>query len=256
MPEGTQKVLDKRTLATDNKNLLKYLRPGMHVLDVGCGSGSITKGMAEAVSPGGKVTGIDPGEALIAQAQANYAGVPGLAFKVADIHTFGEEERYDLVTAARVLQWLPGPGGVLRKMKQLLKENGTLAILDYNHEKISWDPAPPPEMQAFYEAFLQWRTDAGFNNQVADHLENLFREAGFSAVTVEQHFEKTHKGEEHFLSKARIWAEVAETRGHQLVKDGYITEAARLAAIAAYDAWLAGEGRSMQLYLLAVEGTV
>ncbi|RPD41707.1 class I SAM-dependent methyltransferase [Chitinophaga barathri] len=253
MPEGTQKVLDKRTLVADNKNLLKYLQPGKHVLDVGCGSGSITKGMAEIAGPGGKVTGIDPGEALIAQAQANYRDVPGLVFKVADVHTFDEGERYDIVTAARVLQWLANPLEVLQKMKGLLKETGVLAILDYNHEKITWDPAPPPEMRRFYDAFLQWRKDAGFDNQVADHLHDMFTALGFSAITTEPHLELTQRSDAHFVSKARIWAEVAETRGHQLVKDNYITEAERQAAIIAYDAWLANEGRGMQLYLLAVE---
>ncbi|MBO9152119.1 class I SAM-dependent methyltransferase [Chitinophaga sp. GCM10012297] len=253
MPEGTQKVLDKRTLVTDNKNLLKYLRPGMHVLDVGCGSGSITKGMAEIVGPEGKVTGIDPGEALIAQAQANYGDVPGLTFQRADIHTFNNGELYDVISSARVLQWLANPIEALGKMRRLLKKDGVLAILDYNHEKISWQPALPPAMRRFYDAFLQWRKDVGFDNHIADNLAEMFHATGFSSVNVEPHMELTQKGDAHFISKAGIWAEVAETRGHQLVKDGYITEAERLAAVEAYNAWLAGEGEQMQLYLLAVE---
>lgn len=256
MPEGTQKVLDKRTLATDNKNLLKYLQPRMHVLDVGCGSGAITRGMADITGPTGTVTGIDPGEALIAQARASFANVPGLVFKTADIHTFDDGGPYDLVSAARVLQWLANPLEALRKMRSLLKENGVLAILDYNHEKISWHPAPPPEMRRFYDAFLQWRTDAGFDNRIADNLPEMFHAAGFTSVNAEPHMERTQKSDAHFISKAGIWAEVAETRGHQLVKDGYVSEAERLAAIDAYRAWLQGEGETMQLYLLAVEARI
>ncbi len=256
MPAGTHKVLDKRTLATDNKNLLKFLKADMHVLDVGCGSGSITKGIAEHTGPGGKVTGIDPSENLVALARNNYADLPHLQFLVADINTYAPPAPYDIVTAARVLQWLANPAEVLLKMRQLLKAQGLIAILDYNHEKINWHPAPPAAMQRFYDAFLQWRKDAGFDNAIADHLPQLFSGLGFRQVSIEPCHELTQRGDPDFAGKAGIWSEVAATRGHQLVKDNYITEDERLAAITAYDAWIAGEGQSMQLYLLGVSAVL
>lgn len=250
MPEGTNKVLDKRTLENANKNLLKYLQPGMHVLDVGCGSGSITKGIAEKVGPSGKVTGIDTGEQLVALANTNY---PELDCRVADIYNFDTTERYDVITSARVLQWLKDPQVALLKMKTLLKPNGVIAILDYNHEKISWTPAIPAEMQLFYNAFLQWRKDAGFDNAIADHLGDIFSSIGFDSVHTEEQHEISTKNEPDFERDAAIWSEVAKTRGQQLVKDGYIKEEERLSAIAAYDKWIKEEGQQMQLYLLAIE---
>ena len=251
MPEGANKVLDKRTVDVDNKNLLKYLRDGVTVLDVGCGSGTITKGIAQKVAPSGKVTGIDSSETLIALAGTGY---PNLEFKVADIHAYVSTERYDLVTAARVLQWLPDVKLTLRKLKEFLKEDGIIAILDYNHEKIQWTPAIPVEMQRFYNAFLKWRQDAGFDNAIADNLPHLFTELEFRNINVEPHMELTKKGDADFAGKAGIWSEVAKTRGLQLVKDNYITEDERLSAIRAYDAWIENEGQSMQMYLLAIEG--
>jgi ubiquinone/menaquinone biosynthesis C-methylase UbiE len=254
MPEGTNKVLDRRTLTTDNKNLIKYLKEGISVMDVGCGSGAITKGIAEKVLPG-KVTGIDSGETLIAQAKEHYASILNLEFKVADIHTFDTSERYDLITSARVLQWLPDPKEVLQKLKKFLKKDGMIAILDYNHEKITWEPALPVEMQQFYNAFLQWRKEAGFDNAIADNLPHLFTELGFKHINVEAQHELTKKSDADFAGKAGIWSEVAKTRGQQLVKDNYITEEERLAAITAYDSWIKNEGQSMQMYLLAIEGS-
>src|SRR5689334_11127837 len=102
MPAGTNKVLDRRTLQAGNENLLKLLRSGQSVLDVGCGSGSITSGIAEAVGPTGKVLGIDTSEHLIALARQNFAAITNLRFQVADIGTFDPVERFDLVSAARV----------------------------------------------------------------------------------------------------------------------------------------------------------
>jgi ubiquinone/menaquinone biosynthesis C-methylase UbiE len=51
-------LLHTRTAANCAAFLSPYLRPGMRLLDCGCGPGSITIGLAETVAPGG-VIGID-----------------------------------------------------------------------------------------------------------------------------------------------------------------------------------------------------
>ena len=51
MPAGTEGILDARSLGEDHAVLAALLRPGMTVLDVGCGTGAITRGIARAVSP-------------------------------------------------------------------------------------------------------------------------------------------------------------------------------------------------------------
>jgi cyclopropane fatty-acyl-phospholipid synthase-like methyltransferase len=51
-------ILALRTAAKEGAFFLAHLRPGMRVLDVGCGPGSITLGLAEAVGPG-EAVGID-----------------------------------------------------------------------------------------------------------------------------------------------------------------------------------------------------
>jgi ubiquinone/menaquinone biosynthesis C-methylase UbiE len=51
--------LPQRSLETSHRRLAELLRPGMAVLDVGCGAGAITRGIAEAVAPGGHALGLD-----------------------------------------------------------------------------------------------------------------------------------------------------------------------------------------------------
>jgi len=253
MPKGANKVLDRRTVEHDNSNLLKFLKGDILVLDVGCGSGSITAGIAAHLAPEGMVTGIDVSEHLIAQAKQQYAAVDNLQFLVADINSFKEDEKFDLITSARVLQWVLNPTEVIGKMRQLLNKGGYLSILDYNHTKIEWVPQPPASILLFYNAFLQWRKDAGFDNEIADNLTNIFRQSGFENASVEDQSEITTRDDEHFESKASIWTVVAETRGHQLVRDSYITEKERLAAIEEYDEWVKTDAQLMKMYLLAVE---
>ncbi len=61
-----------RTASKEAAFFLPYLHPGMQVLDVGCGPGSITLGLAEVVAPG-EVVGIDLQPAQIEQARASVA---------------------------------------------------------------------------------------------------------------------------------------------------------------------------------------
>lgn len=225
----------------------------MTVLDVGCGSGPITQGIAEQVGSGGKVYGIDMSENLIDAARQKYSHQPNLHFEVADILSYISPCTFDLVTSARVLQWTADPVRVLEKMKLLLKPGGIIAILDYNHEKISWQPEPPQAMKTFYQAFLQWRQDAGFDNAIADHLKDMVNQIGLKDIQVSETFEISKKTDADFAEKAGIWLEVARLRGPQLVSAGYISEDNRIAAIQDYEQWITNTGQSMQLYLLAVE---
>ncbi|AKD56166.1 class I SAM-dependent methyltransferase [Spirosoma radiotolerans] len=253
MPVAYNPVLERRTVENANRNLLTYLRPGLSVLDVGCGSGAITRSIAEKTGPTGYVLGIDPSPTLIEQATQQAHTLPGLSFQQADVYSFDTTERFDLVTCARTLQWLAQPKAALLTMKRLVKPGGYLAILDFNHEKITWTPEPPQAMRLFYDAFLRWRQDAGFDNAIADNLKELMYDVGFPTVQVSEQFERTQKSESDFSVVSRLWSEVAELRGPQLVESGYITESQRQLAITEYDYWIATTGESMTVYLLAVE---
>ena len=80
MPAGANKILDERTITDDNRNLLNLLKKGMNVLDVGCGSGAITKDIATIIGPEGVVTGIDISEELIGIAKEKYASIKNISF--------------------------------------------------------------------------------------------------------------------------------------------------------------------------------
>lgn len=253
MPQGAHKVLDRRTVENSYSALIPLLLKGMSVLDVGCGSGSITAGVAERVGPNGKVVGIDFSDHLIDLAGKNYAHLSNLSFEVADINTYAPEHKFDLVIAARTLQWVNNPAEVVSKMINLLKPGGRISILDYNHTKIEWTPQPPQSMLDFYGAFLNWRTDAGYDNAIADNLPGIYKDLGLDAITVVEHHEVSTADEERFKGDAGIWTVVAETRGKQVVKDGFIAEEVRLKAIQEYNTWIADKAQAMKLYLLAIE---
>ena len=254
MPKGTHTVLDRRTLKKDNANLLKVLKPRQVVLDVGCGSGSITRGIVDCVGPEGYVIGIDVSEELITHAQQNFQEIKNLHFQVADINNFSSDHKFHVITSARVLQWVGNPREILLKMKSLLKPDGCISILDYNHEKIQFIPDIPDIVKKFYAAFLLWRKDAGMDNAIADHLKEIFEEIEMRTIVVEDQSEISQAGSETFNEEIVIWKKVAETRGKQLVADGYLREEDRQAAIIEYQQWMDKEANYMKLYLKAVTG--
>jgi len=82
--------MERRTAESHGQEILGHLRPGMDLLDLGCGPGSITVGLARAVAPG-RVTAIDREASQIAlliaraaaEGVANVEAVAGDAFVLA-----------------------------------------------------------------------------------------------------------------------------------------------------------------------------
>ena len=255
MPRGTERFLDSRSLFSDHRRLAELLAPGMSVLDVGCGSGAITRGIAEVVGRAGSVVGVDVSEALLAHAVASHSDHANLSFEAADVFRLGYREEFDLVTAARVLQWLADPPAALASMVAAVKPGGTIVVLDYSHTKSHWEPDPPTEFTSFYEAFLRWRAGAGMDNVLADHLAEMLREVGLRDVEVTDEIELTSRGDADFDRRMALWPGVIATRGHQIVADGMLAEHERAAAAEALAAWLATDARSQSLYLLAASAT-
>ncbi len=254
MPPHTAAILDRRSLTADHRRLAALLRPGQRVLDVGCGTGAITRGIAEAVGPGGRAVGVDVNAGLIEAARRAHGAISNLSFDVHDLYALPSREAFDVVSASRVLQWLAEPGRALAAMTGAARPGGRVVVLDYNHDKLRLEPAPPPVARDFLAAFLNWRAQAGMDNAIADHLAALFARAGLRDITVTPQHETVRRGEPDFESRAGIWADVAGSRGRQMVADGFVDERGRAAAEAELRAWARGDGRTLTMYLLAVDG--
>lgn len=247
-------VLDARTLASSHGRLAELLAEGMSVLDIGCGTGAITRGIAEAVGPGGRVVGIDSNPKLIEKARQTHGDVPWLTFETGDIYRLAYQEQFNIVTCARVFVWLNDPLKALEMMKSAAAIGGSIVIADYNHEKIAWQPEPPASMLAFYSAYLKWRSDAGFDNAIADRLPDLFRQAGLEQIAVTPQHEVAVRTASDFERRIGIWADTASSRGPQMERDGFITGREYADAEREYREWAAADARSLTMYMLAVEG--
>jgi SAM-dependent methyltransferase len=232
-------ILDRRTLSADHRRLAEVLRPGMRVLDVGCGTGAITRGIAEAVGPGGSVVGVDRDPAHIERANAGAAAFPNLRFETGDATGLAYDAEFDVVTAARTLQWIADTGRAIQRMARAIAPGGWLVVLDYNHAQNAWDPAPPAEFAAFYARFLAWRAANGWDNDVADHLPALIEAAGLTDIRSHEANEIGERGDADFVQKTALWIEVIDNLGPTLSRAGVCDAALLDAARRSYDAWRA-----------------
>jgi ubiquinone/menaquinone biosynthesis C-methylase UbiE len=129
-----------RTAENSAAYLLPRLRPGLEVLDVGCGPGTITADLARRVAPG-RVLGIDAAAEVVAAARADHS-LENLEFAVGDVYALdAPDETYDVVHAHQVLQHLPDPVGALREMRRVCKPGGVVAVRDSDYGAFTWFPA-------------------------------------------------------------------------------------------------------------------
>lgn len=112
------------------------LRPGMRVLDVGCGVGDVTYLAAELVGGRGSVVGVDFGEPVLraARSRAPSLGIDWVRFVNADAATLTLErlgtEPFDAVIGRLVLMYQADPTAVLRRLAGLVHPGGLVAFLE------------------------------------------------------------------------------------------------------------------------------
>lgn len=102
------------------QGVLDLLEPqaGEYILDLGCGTGHLTKAIAGA---GARVLGIDGAASMIEQARQNY---PEIEFQVADARTFDMPDTFDAIFSNAVLHWIPEAEQVVQHIAANLKSGG------------------------------------------------------------------------------------------------------------------------------------
>lgn len=254
IPDVTAGILTRRTLANSHPDLLALLRPGLDVLDVGCGPGTLTIETARQVLPG-RVVGLDVnGEMLAASRQASPPGaLPNLTFILGDIRDGGWNAEFDLVSAARVLQWIPDVERALAAMVAAVRPGGLVTVLDYDHARARW-VHPPTSWTRFHLAFLNWRASGGLDNALARRLPDLLETAGLVEVRVTPHTVTVSSAQVAFFRVAGAWRLVAESRGRQMVAAGALTAAEHEAAVADYGEWMGRRDAAVTLHEAGVTG--
>lgn len=171
-----------RTAENSAAHLLPHLRPGLDLLDVGCGPGTITLDLATRVAPG-KVVGLDAAADVIEVATTANDRPDQVRFAIGDIYALeAPDDSYDIVHAHQVLQHLSDPVAALREMRRVTRPDGVVAVRDSDYAAFSWAPDTPLLLrwnELYHQITVHNRAEANAGR----YLLGWAQQAGFSDIT-------------------------------------------------------------------------
>jgi SAM-dependent methyltransferase len=229
-----------RTADNSAGYLLPWLAPGMRLLDIGCGPGTITLDLAARVARGWTV-GIDREPAVVAEAQRLLDSRPmsGVEFRTADAYALEfDDESFDVVHAHQVLQHLTDPVAALVEMRRVLRPGGVLAVRDGDYGGFIWAPREPlldRWMQLYHDVCRQNGADADAGRSLLGWAQT----AGFSEIQASSST-WTFAEPESRRWWGELWADrlMSSSLGEQAVEYGFSTREELEAIAAAWRWWL------------------
>jgi SAM-dependent methyltransferase len=183
-----QGVLD-RAFAPFTVRLLAgaSLGPGQRALDVGCGCGTTTLAIAEAVGPVGAVVGIDVSDPMLQHARARSAGRTNVEYVRADASTHPFEAEFDVAISRFGVMFFRDPTAAFANVRSALRPGAHIAfacwrtVADNEWVRVPYEvairyvlPDPPPGPEE----------PGPFSLGDRARIERILAESGFSGVSI------------------------------------------------------------------------
>ena len=191
----------------EGMELMKNLKitRGSTVLDLGCGTGGLTKELAELVGAEGKVVGIDPDEDRLKIAREKYSA-SNIEYLQADCETFPVGQ-YDIVYCNEVIHWIEDKSNLCRRVYDNLRPGGLFGFTTMDGRpplpQIGWKVFSkvlgPDFMPRFLTKVMTFLT--------ADEYHELARGIGFEPKYVTVRLDKDTKWSklDHYIDTMHGW---------------------------------------------------
>jgi SAM-dependent methyltransferase len=160
------------------------IKPGMRVLDVGCGSGKTTALLHEMIQPGGSIAGVDYSVKRIEYAKKNYGGKAGLTYQLQDLRESMEEiGQFDLVWVRFVLEYYRKEApAIVSNLKKCLKPGGILSLLDLDYNCLNHYGLPPKIDEILPKIMDVLDEEYNFDTFVGRKLYSYLYDSGFENI--------------------------------------------------------------------------
>lgn len=183
--QGVMQTHSWRSVENSAEYLIPFLRPDMTILDIGCGPGSITIGLAKLV-PQGRVIGIDYVDDPLQQARESAAaaeGVNNVTFQVGNIGALDfPDDHFDVCHVHQVLQHVAEPVKALSEMRRVVKKPGGLVAA---RESASMTCYPnSPRIEAWDQIYERISRARGLNPHPGSYIHVWAVQAGFERADV------------------------------------------------------------------------
>jgi len=207
---GYTQLLVAYTASKDAAFLLPHLRPGMTLLDCGCGYGTITTGLAEVVAPG-RVVGLDLDEERIVAARKHAAerGVNNVDFQTANVCQLPfPDDFFDAAFEHHILMYFKDPLIPVKEIRRVLKQGGVFGARDNDWGSGIYANSNPVLEQAM-ELINSWYIHRGTDMQFARRLRGVLGQAGFCRIEASASCDSCGTPET-VRQRAETWARIAQ----------------------------------------------
>jgi SAM-dependent methyltransferase len=229
-----------RTAASRAAFILPFLEPGMRVLDVGCGPGTITLGLARAVAPGGRCAGIDMAASQIelARVAAQAAATENVTFEAGSAYALPfADESLDVVHSHAMFEHLARPAAALAEIRRVLRPGGVVGICSSDWAGAVIEPRTD-DVEVALRCHLELRRQAGGDPFAGGRLPVWIEAAGF----VDLHASLQHEVEMSYAAFGRYVGTRIEAAAREAPE---AERAALLEGAAAAARWAQHEGGSL-----------
>jgi ubiquinone/menaquinone biosynthesis C-methylase UbiE len=190
MQERLAEILELRAADPQQRSMLDSylaeveLRPGAEILEVGCGTGAVTRVLAGHARVADAV-GVDPSPIFVAKARELARDVPNLAFEEGDGRALRfADAAFDAVVFHTSLCHIPEAEGAIAEAFRVLRAGGALAICDGDYSTTTVALGESDPLQDCIEA-----VKAAFINDpwLVRRLPSILRSAGFEVRSTRSH---------------------------------------------------------------------
>lgn len=179
-----QDRLEQMALFFDPVAFLPSLRPGLRLLELGCGTGAITRAVAPLLAPGGQVVGVDrqPAQLATAARQAALLGVDNVSFVPGDAAALDlPMTGFDGAYCRFLLEHVSSPAAVLSEMSRLVKPGGWVCAMEWENGCCVIHPDLAAVREVWRAVYAAQRALGG-EPEIARRLYGLFTGAGLVDV--------------------------------------------------------------------------
>ena len=180
----------RRRLEPNGAFFVEHLKPGIAVLDCGCGPGTITRDIAARIAPG-NVTGVDfnPLQVEIATRAAVAAGIANAVFRQGSAYELPfADATFDAVFSHALIEHLREPERAMAEFMRVLKPGGVLGVCTPDWGGFLLAP-PSEKLLLAFEAYKKLQNRNGGDVYCGHKLGLYMERAGFANIRMQARYE-------------------------------------------------------------------